>query len=170
MERIAYKNPFTGQEFTSKEWWDYCRTHDDYTEVVHTDGKFQFNIHGVCVNPEEAIRIEDKHYRVVVVVAQSNGRWDYGLRFNLPPCNGGSCPITFVWRKENGFAERDAAAVAGLDEMEKIITEWMRDRSIRREDDEETAEEHGYVDSKLKQFLTKVQRAKRLIATEPTLL
>lgn len=169
---MKHTNPFTGQEYTSQEWWDYCRTHDTYTEVVHTDGKFGFNIHGVCVNTEEAIKIADASSYVIVKVAQSNGRWDYGLRYNLPPCYNGTSPVMYVWHKENGFAERDAAVIAGLDEMEKMIISWLKDRSLRREDDEETALSRGYVEHKLNQYLRQVRTAKQKIeiaATEPKL-
>lgn len=169
---MRYTNPFTGQEYTSKEWWDYCHTHDTFTEVIHTDGKFGYNIHGVCVNPEEAIKIADASFYVIVKVAQSNGRWDYGLNYNLPNCYNGSSPVMYVWHEENGFAERDAAVIAGLEEMETKIMAWMKDRSVKRNDDAETESERSYVDSKLKQYLNNVRTAKqkvKIAMTEPKL-
>lgn len=169
MEQIVHRNPFTGQEFTGKEWWDYCRTHDTGTEVVHTDGKFGFNIHGVCVNTEEAIKIADANYYVIIKVAQSNGRWAYGLRYKLPPCYNGTSPVMYVRHRENGYAERDAAVIAGLDEMEKSIMEWLKYRSIVREDDEEAASSRGQVEAKLNKYLECVRRVKRNMTTEPTL-
>ena len=85
--------------FTQEEWGDYCeRCRQDPSErIVTSFGKYDFNDHDVCLNPDTTtIKVDDKggygYYVVFKLANCGNGLWTFGLDYSTGTGGGGYSP------------------------------------------------------------------------------
>lgn len=59
--------------------------HLDADKVVRTDGVFCYNENSVCLNPNETVLYKGTLGFVCITTAQSNGKWFFGVEYQLGP-------------------------------------------------------------------------------------
>ena len=83
------------KEFTQDEWADYCKRcrEDEKNRIITKIGKYIFNDHDICLNPErETITGKSGSYGFNVTIKWAdcgNGLWAYGIDYNTGTGGGG---------------------------------------------------------------------------------
>ena len=81
--------------FTREEWSEYCNAtrHDDSVRIRTQIGKYLFNDHDICINPEVmslVVKGGGNPYSVMLKWCDcGNGLWVYGLDYNTGDGGGG---------------------------------------------------------------------------------
>ena len=137
-DKIHHRCHCTGQEFTFDEWIDYLKINSsDKTE--HTAGKYKFNIHDACMNPDVELKYNDKYnicsYRITVCQSD-NLNWTYGYYYhfhNIYGCGGAKYAIDDKYNKS--YKSKREAVLACLDFLLKKAARELKD------------EERGFMDN-----------------------
>ncbi len=83
------------KEFTQDDWSDYCKRcrEDEKNRIITKIGKYIFNDHDICLNPErETITGKSGFYGFNVTIKWAdcgNGLWAYGIDYNTGTGGGG---------------------------------------------------------------------------------
>ena len=101
-----------GRTFTDEQWWEYCDAcrKDESNRIVTQIGKFIWNDHDICLNPEKHVYTLDGKkaygYNVTISIAEcGNGVWAFGMDYNTGNGGGGfgvswaSKADTKIWNK-----------------------------------------------------------------------
>ena len=121
MKEIFYSCRCTGQSFTREEWWKYLDEHkNDTDESVHRSGKFGYNIHDVCLNPNTFYLYNRGEWSFKVTTNMvDSGKWTYGIEVNLHNRSwlfgGGYCD------DDECFGSESDAAKKGLEDIMNYI-------------------------------------------------
>lgn len=109
MARVHFYSPSLDRNFTFDEWTAYLREHPNAREeCVARHKTFEFNVHGVCLNPEVPIMESERGWGFKVQVAQSpNGRWSASHHYFCSDASGGALPV-FLNRNEGYKTKAEA--------------------------------------------------------------
>lgn len=130
MSNIIHTCRCTGQQFTSIEWGVYldereARGIDVSKEVVCRVGRFEFNVHNVCLNSETTVRLtNNKCYAAVQIAQSSNGRWSYATHYSAHNEMGGGLP-QFIDTLDGGYESDKAATLAALAELRERFSRHL---------------------------------------------
>ena len=95
MGKPFYEIRCCGRRFTRKEWGEYCNaTRLDTTKRIHTTiGRYTFNDHDICLNPDSVeFNIKKGAYGCNAVIKYAdcgNGLWSFGLNYAIGTAGGG---------------------------------------------------------------------------------
>lgn len=84
-----------GREFNWKQWGDYCAAtrEDPSQQILTTFGKYTFNDHDICLNPDVVeLNVKNGSYAYYVNIKYAecgNGIWVFGLDCCTATCAGG---------------------------------------------------------------------------------
>ncbi len=136
--------------FTRDEWFEYCRSGGN---IVTTFGKYRFNDHDVCLNPErEEVTLKAGAYGYSAVIKYAhcgNGIWAFGMEYHLGT-EGGSFGVSWADKADTstwnmGFDnERECKMFA----WRYILTRIMP----RTKDKPETARLCAMIEKKVKEY------------------
>lgn len=158
------------RNFTFAEWCAYLQEHADSGETVFWFGKFQFNIHDICLNPNVSVLFEKSNdLRVRLSTAQSsNGRWSCGYDIVVHG-TGSSCGARFVDNQTEGFPTEKEAIYDALLYAQRITEREIKIIQGQGEPDFEedsklpgVRRQHSSILPKLKQFLKEIEKFQRL--------
>lgn len=132
---VHHKCICTGQIFTFEEWCLWCKQHSS-SEIVFEHNGFKFNIHDVCLTPNQPVNWKGKDCFFIISTAQSpNGKWEYGLDYNFH-FSVGCHACGFVDDMNRGFQnERESIFEALKCLEEKCVMEITNNESRQEYDD-----------------------------------
>ena len=87
-----------GREFTQEQWGEYCTQtrYNPEKRIYTTIGKYTFNEHDICMNPEVmTFQVDNKYYGYYVSLKWcdcGNGLWNYGVDYGTGDGGGGFSP------------------------------------------------------------------------------
>lgn len=121
MEGIFYNSPIFGP-LTKEEYQQFlCKLPQSSSSPVVTYHGFDYNPHGICLNPNKE-KFGDKHYYVELRTAKNKaGRWVFAVDYSM---NGGGCSYGVSCRGE-GFDTENEAKFALLCYVEQGIRRRM---------------------------------------------
>lgn len=125
-EEIVHTIRACKRTFTQEQWNEYCdmTRHDDSLRVTNTFGKYTFNDHDVCINPDvEEINVKGGAYGYYVRIKYAecgNGIWTFGIDHSTGTGGGGFSP---AWSDKvgdpkswhSGYASKKECLVAACD-------------------------------------------------------
>lgn len=126
MVRVHFYSPTLDRNFTFEEWTAYLREHPNGSrEIVARHAGFEFNVHGVCLNPDVPIMESERGWGFKVQVAQSpNGRWSASSHYFHSNASGSALPM-FLNRNE-GYKTK---AEAINEELKYVIERFTNDKA-----------------------------------------
>lgn len=105
MEEKVHRIRSAGREFTRQQWYDYldsCRGDDRNLIVTNVGGKFIFNDHDICINPDVDEIVAKSgafgYYVHIKTAYCGNGLWSYGIDYSTGT-GGGGFGVSFADKK-----------------------------------------------------------------------
>ena len=134
-KKVFYDSPIFGP-LTKEEYQQFlCKLPQSSSDPVVSYHGFNYNSHGICLNPNKE-RFGDKKYYVELRTALNKaGRWVYAIDYSM---NGGGHSYGVSCRGE-GFETENEAKFALLCYAEQGIRrrmEWLKDAPNLDDDDD----------------------------------
>ena len=122
MEEIFHEIRTAGLKFSREQWSDYCnKKHQDGANTIITSiGKYDFNDHDICINPEVMSIVLDRMYYYVTLswCDCGNGLWSYGVSYSCGNGGGGFSPAYCTKageRRSSGFNTENECKLAAVE-------------------------------------------------------